>query len=116
VHDNLEPTVPVLEKQVHSKDLGLAELMHAARRVGARLILATKFWAPVWLPSVEESEQLAELQGILAAKPQQFRPQFFGGAGGPRPHILGESEGTPMKALVKQKPESQSPQRARRVS
>jgi hypothetical protein len=39
VHDNLEPTVLALEKQVHSKDLGLAELMHAARRVGARLLL-----------------------------------------------------------------------------
>ena len=43
-----------------------------------------------WLLSVEESAQLAELQRILTAKPQQFRLQFFGGAGGPGP--LGESE------------------------
>ncbi|HMD24492.1 MAG TPA: ATP-binding cassette domain-containing protein, partial [Streptosporangiaceae bacterium] len=54
-----ELTVPVLEKQVHSQDRGLAALMHAARRVGARLNHATKFRAPAWLPSVEESEQLA---------------------------------------------------------
>ena len=64
-----ELTVPVLEKQVHSQDRGLAALIHAARRVSARLNHATKFRAPAWLPSVEESEQLAELRSILVAKP-----------------------------------------------
>ena len=100
-----ELAVTVLEKQVRSQDRGLAALMHSARRVSERLNHATKFRAPARLPSVEESEQLAELQRILVAEPQQSRLQVFGGAGGPRPHILGESESTPMKALVKQKPE-----------
>ena len=75
--------------------------MDAARRVGARLNQATRFRAPAWLPSVEESEQLAELRRILVAKPQQFSA----GSGGPKQHILGESNPAPMKALVKQRPE-----------
>jgi hypothetical protein len=92
-----ELTVPVLEKQVHSQDRGLAA--HVARRVSTRLNHATKFRAPAWLPSVEESEQLAELRRILVGRPQQFSGD------GPKPHILGESDRAPMKALVKQRPE-----------
>jgi len=84
--------VPGLEKRFDLQDRRLAALTHATRRIGARLNHATKLRSPAWLPSVEESEQLTELQRILAAKPQQFRLQFCGGAGGPGPNILGESE------------------------
>jgi hypothetical protein len=84
--------VPGLEKRSDLQDRRLAALTHATRRIGARLNHATKLRSPAWLPSVEESAQLAELQRILAAKPQRFRLQFVGGAGGPGPHILGESE------------------------
>ncbi len=87
-----EPTVPGLEKRSDLQDRRLAALTHATRRIGARLNHATKLRSPAWLPSVEESEQLAELQRILAAKPQQFRLQFFDSAGGPGPHILDENE------------------------
>ena len=87
-----EPTVPALEKRSDLRDRRLAALTHATRRIGARLNRATRLRSPAWLPSVEESEQLAELQRILAAKPQQFRLQFFDGAGGPGPHILDENE------------------------
>ena len=86
-----KPTVPGLEKRFDLQDRRLAALTHARRRIGARLNHATKLRSPAWLPSVEESEQLTELQRILAAEPQQFRLQFFG-AGGPGPHILDESE------------------------
>jgi hypothetical protein len=96
-----EPAVPGLEEQVHSQDRALTALVHAARRVAARLSQATKFRAPAWVPSAEEREQLAELRRILVAEPQQF----FGGAGGPGPHILGESERAPMNAPVKENPE-----------
>ena len=41
---------------------------------------------------VEEIEQLAELQRILDARPQQFRLQFFGVAGVLNPTIVGEGE------------------------
>jgi len=84
--------VPGLEKRSDLPDRRLAGLTRATRRIGARLNHATKLRSPAWLPSVEESKQLAELQRILAAKPQQFRLQFFGGAGGPGPRILDESE------------------------
>jgi len=84
--------VPGLEKRFDLQDRRLAALTHATRRIGARLNHATKLRSPAWLPSVEESEQLTELQRILAAKPQQFRLQFCGGAGGPGPQILDESE------------------------
>ncbi len=87
-----EPAVPGLEKRSDLQDRRLAALAHATRRIGARLNHATKLRSPAWLPSVEESEQQAELQRILAAKPQQFRLQFFDGVGGPGPNILGESE------------------------
>jgi len=87
-----EPTVPGLEKRFDLQDRRLAALTHATRRIGARLNHATKLRSPAWLPSVEESEQLTELQRILAAKPQQFRLQFCGGASGPGRHILDESE------------------------
>jgi hypothetical protein len=40
----------------------------------------------------DESEQLADLQRTLGAKPQQFRLQFFGVAGARSPTILTESE------------------------
>jgi hypothetical protein len=83
--------VPGLEKRSDLQDRRLAALTHATRRIGARLN-STKLRSPAWLPSVEESEQLAELQRILVAKPQHFRLQFISAAGGPRPHILGESE------------------------
>jgi hypothetical protein len=86
-----KPTVPGLEKRFDLQDRRLAALTHARRRIGARLNHATKPRSS-WLLSVEESAQLAELQRILTAKPQQFRLQFFGDAGGPGPNILGESE------------------------
>jgi hypothetical protein len=84
--------VPGLEKRSDLQDRRLAALTQATRRIGARLNHTTKLRSPAWLPSVEESEQLAELQRILAAKPQQFRLQFFGGAGGSGPRILDENE------------------------
>jgi hypothetical protein len=84
--------VPGLEKQSDRRGRRLTALTQATRRIGARLNRATRLRSPGWLPSVEDSEQLAELQRILAAKPQQFRLQFFGGAGGPGPHILDENE------------------------
>jgi hypothetical protein len=71
--------MPVLEKQVRSQDRRLAALMRVARDVTTRLSHATKFRASAWLPSVEESEQLAELRGILVAK----MPQFSRGSGSP---------------------------------
>jgi hypothetical protein len=43
-------------------------------------------------PGADESEQLADLQRILGAKPQRFRVQFFGVAGARSPTILTESE------------------------
>jgi hypothetical protein len=86
-----KPTVPGLEKRFDLQDRRLAALTHARRRIGARLNRATELNSSR-LMSVEESAQLAELQRILTAKPQQFRLQFLGGAGGPGPHILDENE------------------------
>jgi hypothetical protein len=75
--------MPGIEQRFHSRDRRLASLARAARRIGAQFSHAIKFMAPPpWVPSVEESEQLAELQRILAAKPQQFDADF----------ILGSSE------------------------
>jgi hypothetical protein len=68
--------MPGIEQRFHSRDRRLASLTFAARRIGGLLNHAAKFMAPPpWVPSVEESEQLAELQRILAAKKQQ---QFDG--------------------------------------
>jgi hypothetical protein len=74
--------MPGIEQRFHSRDRRLASLTHAARRIGAQLNqITTKFMAPPpWVPSVEESEQLAELQRILAAKPQQFDDDFILGS------------------------------------
>ncbi len=88
----ISPLCLVLKSKFIRKIAGSRRKCRAARRVGARLNHATKLRSPAWPPSVEESEQLAELRRILAAKPQQSRLQFFGGVDGPRPHILGESE------------------------
>ena len=73
--------MPGIEQRFHSRDRRLASLTYAARRIGGLLNHATKFVAPrPWVPSVEESEQLAELQRILAAKPQQFDDDFILGS------------------------------------
>jgi hypothetical protein len=73
--------MPGIEQRFHSRDRGLASVTHAARRIGAQLNHAIKLMAPPpWVPSVEETEQLAELQRILAAKPQQFDDDFILGS------------------------------------
>jgi len=75
--------MPGIEQRFHSRDRRFASLTRAARRIGAHLNHAIKFMAPPrWVPSVEESEQLAEPQRILAPKPQQYDDDF----------ILGSSE------------------------
>jgi hypothetical protein len=72
--------MPGIVQRFHSRDW-LISPTHAARWIGAQLNHATKFMAPPpWVPSVEESEQLAELQRILAAKPQQFDDDFILGS------------------------------------
>jgi len=64
--------MPGIEQRFHSRVRRLASLTYAARRIGGLLNHAAKFMAPPpWVPSVEESAQLAELQRILAAKEQQ---------------------------------------------
>ena len=95
----------VFEKQVHLQDYGLAALMHAARRVSERFNQATRFRAAPSLPTVEKGEQAAELQRILAPELQQSRLEFLNDADGPGLDILGRCEATPMKALIKKKPE-----------
>jgi hypothetical protein len=84
--------VPGLEKRSDVQDRRLATLTDATRHIGARLNSATKLRPHAWLWSIEESAQLAELQRILSAKPQQFRLQFLGDVGGRGPYILEESE------------------------
>jgi hypothetical protein len=74
-------------------DRRLSTLKHSSRRVDHRFGNATKVQgdaAPP--PGADESEQLADLQRILGAKPQRFRVQFFGVAGARSPTILTESE------------------------
>ena len=74
-------------------DRRLAMLKHPSPRVSNRFGNATKVQgdaAPP--PGADESEQLADLQRILGAKPQRFRLQFFGVAGALSPTILTESE------------------------
>ncbi len=67
--------------------------MDSTRRNGNRSGHATHRAAPAAEPRrVEEIEQLAELQRILDARPQQFRLQFFGVAGVLNPTIVGEGE------------------------
>ena len=73
--------MPGIEQRFHSRDRRLASLTRAARWIDAQLNHAIKFMVPApWVPSVEEGEQLAELQRILAAKPQQFDDDFILGS------------------------------------
>jgi hypothetical protein len=74
-------------------DRRLFTLEHSSQRVHNRSGNATKLRDDAARPpGADESEQLADLQRILGAKPQRFRVQFFGVAGARSPTILTESE------------------------